>query len=120
MSAYMKPSAISRVAGVSARAIIRRTMKLWWETGIYVSTATISRTLHRRGFIHKQVSRAALERNEDVRAAFQAYVKICVPTSSSSSMSLPAIETQSSTILLGRRSGGGLAVVTTLCEGRGG
>ncbi|TFK70777.1 hypothetical protein BDN72DRAFT_746879, partial [Pluteus cervinus] len=36
-----------------------------------VSTATISRTLERRGFTSKKISRTAVERDEDDRAAYK-------------------------------------------------
>ncbi|KAH7910742.1 hypothetical protein BJ138DRAFT_1101579 [Hygrophoropsis aurantiaca] len=42
--------------------------------GIDVDESTISRTLHRRGFSRKKVTRAALERNEELRNQFQLLV----------------------------------------------
>ncbi|KAH7917634.1 hypothetical protein BV22DRAFT_986845, partial [Leucogyrophana mollusca] len=39
-----------------------------------VSSATISRTLRRRGFSCKKVNRPALERNEDCRAAYKIHI----------------------------------------------
>ncbi|KAG1777588.1 hypothetical protein EV702DRAFT_938521, partial [Suillus placidus] len=42
--------------------------------GIEVSIATISRTICRRGFTCKKVTRPAVERDEDDRAAFKMLV----------------------------------------------
>ncbi|KAG2747362.1 hypothetical protein P692DRAFT_201694009, partial [Suillus brevipes Sb2] len=39
--------------------------------GFEVSIATISRTLRRRGFTRKKVTRPSVERDEDDRAAFK-------------------------------------------------
>ncbi|KAJ2932941.1 hypothetical protein H1R20_g4170, partial [Candolleomyces eurysporus] len=117
MSAWMKPSAVAKVTGIS-KVTVNRVLKLSRETGsvvrvplqngrprtlnslhvaylesliertpdlylgelqeqledsfdIRVSEWIISETLRRRGFTRKQVSRAALERNEELREEYQ-------------------------------------------------
>ncbi|KAJ2913748.1 hypothetical protein MD484_g6667, partial [Candolleomyces efflorescens] len=117
MSAWMKPSAVAKVTGIS-KVTVNRVLKLSRETGsvvrvplqngrprtlnslhvaylesliertpdlyltelqeelevsfdIRVSEWIVAETLRRRGFTRKQVSRAALERNEELREEYQ-------------------------------------------------